>query len=83
MTTITSESTRAAVGDHALSVISTELGAIVVLLTIGLLAARELLRAGNWRWDRSARCLDVALLPLLLASGYVMVSRMFDILGVG
>jgi len=82
MTSLFSESSRSAIGENALSVIGTQLGATVVLLTIGLLTGRELLRAGNRRLDRSARAIDVALVPLLLASGYVIVVRMIDILGI-
>lgn len=56
-------------------------GLIVVLLVIGLLIEKELLRApGSKKGERLASVLDVGIAPLLLMAGFVCVIRIVTLI---
>ncbi len=61
-------------------VISAHSGLIVVLLLIGLIIQKELLRAlGSEKGERLASGLDVGIAPLLLMAGFVCIMRIITL----
>lgn len=60
---------------------STGLSLLVILLLIGLLVQKELLRAqGEWRSNKWLRALDFGIAPLVLIFGLIMLLRLFNLI---
>jgi hypothetical protein len=70
-----------AIMTHSHAILSTTLGAIAIVLLIALLLQKELLRArGGPRTRAWFSTLNVAIVPLLLAFGFIIVTRLLDLL---
>ena len=61
--------------------LATSLGVVAVLMLIGLLGAKELLAGSDAKRPRLlARCLNVAIVPLLTAFAFIAVTKVADII---
>jgi hypothetical protein len=76
MTAIITETIIRAIRGANYSVLSTTFGVTAIALLLVLLISKELLRSqGDPRREAAMRALDIAILPLLLAFGAIMVMR--------
>lgn len=83
MTATVNDSTRAVIDTGPLGNMSTALGLIVIAALITLLFQKELFRAeGGARWTLVSRTLDTAIVPLVIAAGFIVAFRVLDIANV-
>ena len=81
MTATVTEITVTTIRSNIYNALSTTIGLITILLLIALLLEKELIRAfGSPRSGPWMQALDIAIVPLLLASGLVIVRRFVDLL---
>lgn len=81
MTSTVTAATQMAIRSTTYGWLSTGLGLIVILLLIALLVQKELMRALNHpRSELWLRTLDIALVPLTLAFGFIMLMRLIDLI---
>jgi hypothetical protein len=81
MTSTVTEVTRAFITSTMYSTLSPTLGIIAIVLLVVLLIERELLRAsGGPRSSLWLQTLNIAIVPLLLTFGLVVIARLIDIM---
>ncbi|MGI8589173.1 MAG: hypothetical protein ACR2M0_16040 [Chloroflexia bacterium] len=81
MTSTVTDATIKAITGQSYDAFSVSVGVVVVLLLLGLITARELVRAAGGAEARGRmRALDVAVLPLLCAFGMIIILRLVDLL---
>jgi phosphoglycerol transferase MdoB-like AlkP superfamily enzyme len=79
MTSTVTELTIATFSSNTYEVLSASVGLIVILLLLFLVAEKELIRAfGGKRSQTWMRTLNLAIVPLLLAFGFIVVMRFAD-----
>jgi len=70
----------AQITSHTYSPLSIAIGAIVTILIIVLLIHKEVVRSTSGaRFDEWVRTMNIAVLPLLVAFGLIVVTRMVDL----
>ena len=84
MTATITEVVRGIMVSRTYNALSTNLGAITVLLLIALLIQKEIIRAyGNSRARTWMQVLDIAIAPLLIAFGLIVTIRFLSLLHLG
>ena len=80
MTSIVTEVTRTLILSSTYESLSTSLGSIAILLLFVLLVQKELMRAhGGPHSRRWMRALDIAIAPLLLTFGIIVIMRLINL----
>ncbi len=80
MTSTVTEVTRTLILSSTYESLSTSLGAIAILLLFVLLVLKELMRArGGPHSRRWMRTLDIAIAPLLLTFGIIVIMRLINL----
>ena len=79
MTSTVTELTIATFSSDTYEVLSASVGLVVILLLLFLVAEKELIRAfGGKRSQTWMQTLNLAIVPLLLAFGFIVVMRFAD-----
>lgn len=81
MTITVTQITLAALAGASFETLSTTYGAIGILLLLGLLALKEFVRSRpGLRQPAALQVFDIAIIPLVLMFGWVIVLRLLDLM---
>ncbi len=81
MTATVTGTTIATIWSHINNALTTTFGLVAILLLIMLLLLKEIIRTkGGVKADRQLKILDIAIIPLLVVFGLVIIMRLVALL---